>query len=254
MTQIPAGWYPDPAAAQPGQPPQLRYWDGRVWTTDLSPAYTVPVAPQQPMYAGPLAPPAHDGPTTPDGVPLAGWGQRVAASVIDGVIYGAVGQVLLLPFGLAFGRELSRLTDSWDAEIQRTDTVDLERAVSDVLDVMRENMLWLLAPTVLGAFLYYGLFWRLKGATPGKLVLGLQIRLRDRPGQLPWSTVLLRWLAMAGVGSLLYLAIVFPLWAIVAAWSALLVYQLADSLWPLWDDRRQAIHDKVARTNVVKVR
>ena len=26
---------------------------------------------------------------------------------------------------------------------------------------------------------------------------------------------------------------------------------LLDVLWPLWDDKRQAIHDKVAATNVV---
>ena len=27
--------------------------------------------------------------------------------------------------------------------------------------------------------------------------------------------------------------------------------QLLDFLWPLWDDKRQALHDKVAGTNVV---
>jgi uncharacterized RDD family membrane protein YckC len=26
---------------------------------------------------------------------------------------------------------------------------------------------------------------------------------------------------------------------------------MLDSLWPLWDDEKQAIHDKVAATNVV---
>ena len=33
-----------------------------------------------------------------------------------------------------------------------------------------------------------------------------------------------------------------------------LVYLLLDHLWPLWDKRRQAWHDKAGRTNVVKVR
>jgi hypothetical protein len=32
------------------------------------------------------------------------------------------------------------------------------------------------------------------------------------------------------------------------------VYSLLDDLWPLWDGRRQALHDKVARTNVVRTR
>jgi uncharacterized RDD family membrane protein YckC len=27
---------------------------------------------------------------------------------------------------------------------------------------------------------------------------------------------------------------------------------MIDMLWPLWDDKKQALHDKVARTNVVR--
>jgi uncharacterized RDD family membrane protein YckC len=29
------------------------------------------------------------------------------------------------------------------------------------------------------------------------------------------------------------------------------LFTLLDGLWPLWDDKKQAIHDKVAATNVV---
>ena len=32
------------------------------------------------------------------------------------------------------------------------------------------------------------------------------------------------------------------------------IFSLLDALWPLWDDKRQAIHDKVAKTNVIRVR
>jgi uncharacterized RDD family membrane protein YckC len=32
------------------------------------------------------------------------------------------------------------------------------------------------------------------------------------------------------------------------------LYPLLDKLWPLWDEKRQALHDKVARTNVVRTR
>ena len=32
------------------------------------------------------------------------------------------------------------------------------------------------------------------------------------------------------------------------------MYVLLDSLWPLWDGKRQALHDKAAKTNVVRVR
>jgi uncharacterized RDD family membrane protein YckC len=36
--------------------------------------------------------------------------------------------------------------------------------------------------------------------------------------------------------------------------SVVTIYLFLDVLWPLWDSRRQALHDKVARTVVVKVR
>jgi uncharacterized RDD family membrane protein YckC len=29
------------------------------------------------------------------------------------------------------------------------------------------------------------------------------------------------------------------------------IYLLVDGAWPLWDPRRQALHDRAARTNVV---
>ena len=43
MTQIPAGWYPDPASGQPGPygepgpvPQGQRYWDGTGWTEHVA--------------------------------------------------------------------------------------------------------------------------------------------------------------------------------------------------------------------------
>jgi hypothetical protein len=36
MTQIPAGWYPDPAPQT--LPGRLRYWDGAAWTEHVSDA------------------------------------------------------------------------------------------------------------------------------------------------------------------------------------------------------------------------
>ena len=77
------------------------------------------------------------------------------------------------------------------------------------------------------------------------MVLGLERRLRERPGPLSWGTVLARWFT-ANLGSLLSLLPVVALFA----WA----YSLLDVLWPLWDPKRQAVHDKVARTNVVPFR
>ncbi len=48
-----------------------------------------------------------------------------------------------------------------------------------------------MAPFVF-AVAYFVLFLRWKGATPGKLICGLRVRLRERPGRLPWSTIAIR--------------------------------------------------------------
>jgi uncharacterized RDD family membrane protein YckC len=104
----------------------------------------------------------------------------------------------------------------------------------------------LLAGTYWAVKLVYGVgFLKAFQATPGKLVLGIEVRLRAHPGPLSWGTVLLRWLAQ-NVAGLLHL---YPP---AAAFSS--VYLLVDDLWPLWDGKRQALHDKVAHTNVVRRR
>ena len=95
------------------------------------------------------------------------------------------------------------------------------------------------------SFAYSVGFLMWKQATIGKLVVGLRVRLRERPGPMPLGTVLLRWVGQFGPG---LLGIV----PYVGGLSGL--YSLLDDLWPLWDDKRQALHDKVAKTNVVRIR
>jgi len=80
---------------------------------------------------------------------------------------------------------------------------------------------------------YEVFFLSRSGATPGKKVVGISVRLRDRAGPPPMKAVLFR------TGCILVLSVISSL-----------AYML-DVLWPLWDSKRQAIHDKVASTNVV---
>jgi uncharacterized RDD family membrane protein YckC len=97
--------------------------------------------------------------------------------------------------------------------------------------------------TVLALYVIYEVgFLTLTGATLGKRVVGISVRLRDKPGPPPLSAVLKRTAVKEGgrlVGSV-------PLVGFLAS-----VFSLMDVLWPLWDDKKQAIHDKVAATNVV---
>jgi uncharacterized RDD family membrane protein YckC len=88
------------------------------------------------------------------------------------------------------------------------------------------------------------MFWlRWKQGTPGKLAVGLRVRLRDAPGQLSYRTIAIRWVTQNAAS----IAGLIPFVGGIGG-----LYSILDGLWPLWDDKRQAIHDKAAKTNVVR--
>jgi uncharacterized RDD family membrane protein YckC len=98
-----------------------------------------------------------------------------------------------------------------------------------------DALLWeLLGVTLLVGVVYVLVFWWWKQATPGKLAMGLRIRRREAPGDFPWSAMLIRYAVTTGIG--------------------LTGLGILDYLWALWDDNRQALHDKAAGTNVISVR
>lgn len=237
MSDAPAGWYPDPTP--PTAAPGLRYWDGQGWTAHVAPALQQP-----PAYAAqPI------GPTTPDGVPLAGWGWRFLAYLIDMIPGAILGAIFGLPAQI---RLQERLQDSM---VTRADgTIEMDRFWSLYRDGLHDIALWQLPVYVL-VLAYFILMLRFKGATLGKLAVGLRVRRVDDAGQLPWSTAVVRTLAFLGIGYLTSLTFLTGSWVLMLlVGSVVTIYMFLDVLWPLWDGRRQALHDKVARTNVVKVR
>lgn len=235
MTQIPAGWFPDPEAP-PSNPPYLRYWDGSRWTEHRA-------AP--PPYAAPV----RVGPTTPDGVPLAGWWWRVLASLIDGAVVGIPAALITLPAQLQMQRRMTAL----DSELSGPNP-DFGRYWHDYFDLFRDQLRWEWVIVALG-IVYYAAMLRWKGATLGKLAVGLRVRLRERPGQLPWRAVALRVLITNGLGVLPYILLALGWWPVaIVVGVVLVIFVPLDLLWPLWDPKRQALHDKIAATNVVKER
>jgi len=79
----------------------------------------------------------------------------------------------------------------------------------------------------------------LRGATLGKMVISARVRGSADPGPVGWGTALLRAVA----------AVVPNLIPVVNY-----IYPLLDPAWCLWDPQRQCLHDKIARTVVVKTR
>jgi len=259
------GWHPDPVPPRPGQPAQLRYWDGTRWTEHTAPAqppaasdhYAAPAyqgqyaaAPGDPALSDPAAYAAtyaaayaYSGPpSTPDGVPLAGWWWRVLALVIDWMIVITVISLVGLPWirdiWHSYKDFLDELLDESANGGSSPDTAQFQR---DIAGPARMISLVSLAVT----FCYHVGFLMWKQATPGKLATGLRVRLRERPGRLPLRAVLLRWVGQFGVR-------VIGLVPIIGVLST--IYLLLDYLWPLWDANKQALHEKLPRTNVVRIR
>jgi uncharacterized RDD family membrane protein YckC len=289
MTQ-PSGWYDDPQ-----DPSQLRYWDGVVWSSHVTPKvsptaqqsnigmpYGVTPAASRPQAYGsqgatgsPTAPggfgspqqgqqgqdqqggqwpaygqhpgqlPAqqqgwqsHPSAATPDGVVLSGWWKRVLARIIDGVLIWIVALPLtfvpLRRVGTIFGDYFQRVMDAVEAGSSTLPTQPTAELNGPILQV---------SLTVLAVYLVYEIaFLTRTGATIGKRVVGISVRLRDKPGPPPLVAVLKRTAVKEGgglIGSL-------PLIGILGS-----LFSLLDVLWPLWDSKKQALHDKAGATNVV---
>lgn len=278
----PSGWYDDPRT-----PDQLRYWDGVLWTEHTTPKRSSPAAAESaPWMAGDS--PAYDAPspeqsswgahpgqvpgysttqpgfdrppdgfgygaapqtawhsgrrTAPDGVPLADWWQRLLARIIDGLITGVLVAMLGFPWVSGIVTTMTDLTGQVirDAGAGLSTQID-QSAFQDQL--MRDAVPLTLLMVAVGVA-YETFFLVRSGATPGKKVLGITVRRVNRPGPLTVVEALKRQSIQQGCN----LLSLIPIASLIA-----FVVQLLDVLWLLWDPRRQALHDKVADTLVVRV-
>lgn len=251
-----AGWYDDP---QDGS--RLRYWDGDEWTShvlDKPPPSTAagtpddaasqwrypgappaqervwqyggPQHPSYPQQQAPVGTTPGSGPRTPDGEAISSWGRRCGARLLDLLIV-AVGS---LPFTAYF------LYQTIQAIADQRDTPGASTWIPDATVIKWEASL--LAMYFVVAACYEMFCLHHFDTTIGKRLLEVKVRLFDQAGRLRWSTVARR---VAVIYVLLFLNLV-PILSLPA-----LILLFINFLWPLWDPRRQALHDKVARTVVV---
>jgi uncharacterized RDD family membrane protein YckC len=150
-------------------------------------------------------------------VPLASWGSRVAATLIDWLI-------LLVPAIV--------LTVIVVAIAAGSDTGAIVTGIFSFLAYL--VVLFIYAPVLM---MREG---ENNGQTWGKQVIGIRV-VRDNGEAMNFGWAALREIAVKG------------LLVSIASSILPLIPWLLDNLWPLWDDENRALHDMVVSTHVVRV-
>lgn len=243
------GWYPDPEA--PAE--SLRYFDGILWTghrTPLAPPRREPVAqpePTPPPTPEPAPEPAFahrrsaydhvgsEAPRSPDGYFLASFGQRVGAWFLDGLIKLFLNLIL---GGWAIYLAVRPYVDQIlaDARAGRPSSVGF-----DIAPDLRWMTVFALIQGLVGLAYSVWFLTRPAQATPGKRAMSLHVRRMDGE-RMDVPTAGRRYVIPflnAVCGGLPYIASLT-----VGIW-------FVDHALPLLDPRRQALHDKMAGTQVV---
>lgn len=232
-----------PAAGQPqpGQPPQQGYPP-----QPGMPPQQQSYPPQQGYPPQPGMPPQYGMPAVPpggqpvlrtaDGVEVSGWWYRVLAAVIDWLIFTVISGLVSIPIYLRMVPAFQALFE----ESMRAAEQGRIMPMTDTTQLIPPGDQLLLTVIAIGVgLLYHGFFLRWRGATPGKLVVGLRVVPLDEgrfTGQLPWRAVILRTL----------------IWVLPGVAAVLAIFQLIDVLVPLGHPKKQALHDLAAGTQVIK--
>lgn len=163
-------------------------------------------------------------PTGPAGLPLAEFGDRLLAYLLDSLIIAAI---VLIPMAagmvLLFSLVLS-------VDTTTPNTPDL----AFIFGAFAGFFVLIFVVQFVGTYLYQVTYQIRKGVTVGKKVMRLRIVDAETGAPMDVSAARKRW-------------IIHLLLAFVPIGSYI------DGLWQLWDDRKQTLHDKVAGTVVVKV-
>ncbi len=178
---------------------------------------TQPAGGAPPPPTGTAPPPAPGGAVTGAVGAYAEWWKRFVAILIDGAILWVV---QLIVGGIIGGAASTGI----DAD---TGTV----SAGAVTAIIAGNLILL----IVGVLYYVLLNGSEKGQTVGKMVMKIAVRSDETGGRAGYGKAFLRYI----VGAVLFILCFIP--------------GVVDVLFPLWDPKKQTLHDKAAKTVVVEV-
>lgn len=243
MMDAPApGWYPDPLDAT-----RERYWNGTQWSAGTRECSAEPpgvsTAPthqgrwvqKTPESTGSASAPAAAGVVSATGLPpLASWGRRAIAMVLDSLLLNVAVVLTTYPF---MRSDLDRL-QTWFDEAMATarDGSAVPPVPTDIPSPQTSAIVY--GALAAATFIYSLLFLRLGRATLGQRALSLRV-VDEHAERLTWQASALR-------------SVLWTFLAVGAQLSALLLLLwVLSGLRPLWHPRRQTWPDSFARTFVV---
>jgi uncharacterized RDD family membrane protein YckC len=171
-------------------------------------------------------------PVSPGGQPLADFGNRLLAYLIDAAILTGVTMIVALPAFLIFFFTVVRRTIEQTAPDGTVPDADIGQILLGGLALEVGLFVFILAAT----YVYAVELMYKSGQTVGRRVMKLRVIPLDPTAQLTRGMAAKRWLVQYGAGTVL------PL------------FTYLDGLWQLWDKPfLQTLHDKFAQTVVIKV-
>jgi uncharacterized RDD family membrane protein YckC len=238
------GTQPQDTQPQPGygSQPQPGYGPGYAQPGYAQPGYGQQGYGQQPGYAQPYPSPYQPYPGTgyqygPGKDPtLAEWWQRLLGRIIDWIIVGVISSPLWIP---AFSTYISKLRSISNQYGGNLNTPAAQTAINHAGAHLFGRLFLAGLGAALLMFAYDWVQHGLWGRTIGKRALGTKVvSASDR--------------SKVGGGAAGGRAAVFALPPVVPFVGGL--FALINELWLTWDRQRQCLHDKAAKTVVIKAR
>lgn len=201
-----------PATARPGRP-------GSTWARSLTSTTQIP---------------------GPAGLTFADVPNRIIAFILDVIVLSVIGLLLALVIGGAFGGLVSGAQTAGGS----LDDAGGQLNIGAFLVVGIAELAI--------SFAYFAWSWVVLRATPGMMMLGLQVGDQGDGRSISWDQALMRWLVLGIAATLTTFAVFVPsivglLVAVVAlAWLLVLLTTTAQS------PTKQGLHDRIARTVLVK--